>query len=325
MNAWSQLRHLPRTVLVAAVFLCAFGNATLAQADTVAVQFDWSGVDGAMRQRIADLQASGALPVPLIFVRGRPVGMLGDPIEIDRDAMPETMDVGISSLQERPLYSVALPAGASAGEAQVTWSRLVAHDHAMPDKLTLVLEGVTEPTGVPITVADGVATISLPPQAYLMLADAVGAQQHLTRWLTWAGVDVYQRDPANGATMAPIFTIFGTPGDVLRAQRQGDLSQPYAKNIDANWLGDQWRNFFLPEPPTMLLIRSSPSAAEVHIAGVKQSATTEAIFPVLRSLWPEIFIRKEAYRPCQVDPQKVVPPNRTGEPSIFVCKLQKMK
>lgn len=294
-----------------------------AYAETISIGFDWTGITAADRDRILALQENGRLPVPLIFIQGKPVGMVGDSFELDTIGDSVTIDIGISNLLERPLYSIQLPIGANpAASVTVTSTQLAAYGKPEAGKLPLILEGTGDQAVMLVTSEAGGRGVNLPVKTYLALADIVTAQDHDTQWLEWSGVDMYQRDATTGDPITPIFATFGTPKNVITAERNGELKQPYAKNIDVNWMTNQWRNL-MPDLPEPLMLKSVPSAAEIHVSGVKQSLPTESTIPVVRYLWPEVFIRKDKYLPCQVDPLKVVPPLRTGEPSVFTCKLKK--
>ena len=323
----SQIPHLsrPASFLRGALLLC-FGWIALldtARAEEFSIQFDWTAVPAAEQSKILALQESGRLPVPLIFVDGKPVGMVGDSFELATVGDTDTVDVGISNLLERPLYSILVPIGENpAASATVTSTDLGAYGKAMTGKLSLILEGTADVI-VPLTIhEDGTRIINLPPQPYIALADTVKAQDGGKQWLDWAGVELYQQDAATGDTVSPVFAVLGPLKDVILAERAGNLAQPYAKNVDVNWMTDQFR-ILMPDQPEPLLLKSIPSSAEIHISGIKQPEPTESTIPVVRYLWPEVFIRKDKYLPCQVDPLKVIPPLKSGEPSVFTCKLKK--
>jgi glutaredoxin len=328
------MRHTPNQIpllsrhakfLRSALLLCIAWIALLdtAQAEEISIQFDWTSVPAAEQSKILALQESGRLPVPLIYIDGRPIGMVGDSFELATVGESATVDVGVSNLLERPLYSILVPTGESpAASATVTSTDLGAYGKTMTGKLSLILEGTAD-VNVPLTIhEDGTRTINLPPQTYLALADIVKAQDDGKQWLEWTGVELYQQDAATGETVRPVFAVIGPLKDVILAERAGNLAQPYAKNVDVNWMTDQFR-MLVPDQAEPLLLKSIPSSAEIHISGVKQSEPTESTFPVVRYLWSEVFIRKDKYLPCQVDPLKVVPPLKSGDPSTFTCKLKK--
>jgi hypothetical protein len=288
--------------------------------DVVRVLLDWSAEPDGAEQTAIYLQQQSLTPIPMVFIERKPVALLGDSFELPDSPSPIQIDIGIKTFRERPLYSLTWTGSASSLEVSV--ASLAKYQPITKDP-ALLLEDVKKQKAQVVSEADGTKTINLPanPYASIIHLTLVTVKTH-----DWSKDDayfmVYQRDPASGKSLKPIFdtaTFNSEPSSTKAAVEE--LGGPYQTNVDVKWF-DQFLDPLKGQKPEPLFLISTPTKAQIVVSGVVQADATNTTIYALRSLWPEIFVRREGYRHCQVDPA-LVKPAGPGSPASFECKLKK--
>ena len=288
--------------------------------DVVRVLLDWSAEPDGAEETAIYLQQQSLTPIPMVFVERKPVALLGDSFELPDSPSPIQIDIGVKTFRERPLYSLRWTDSSSYLEASI--ASLEKYEFITKDP-ALLLDEVKKQKAEVISDASGTKTIKLPAKPYASII-------HLTlatvKTHDWSKDDayfmVYQRDPVSGKSLTPIFDTATFSNDPSSAEAAvEELGGPYQANVDVSWF-DQFLEPLKGQKPEPLLLISTPTKAQIVVSGVVQANATNTTIYALRSLWPEIFVRREGYRHCQVDPA-LVKPAGPGSSASFECKLKK--
>ena len=317
-----------RLVSYAIALFLSFGAAEAAE---LPITLDFDSSNSPDQQMVNALQGRGKLPLPLVTIGGKVVGLVPGVVYLSTDSGTTRIDIGVTQIIDQTLYTIQLVRQETG--AFTTTITYPAITEPSPDQLAaagqpaLRLGPAVVAAGPTVSGPD--QTIALPLVPYATLAQFVSLNNrdlrndrqipvvHTTG--TLKNVALYP-EFTEGSKEPYAFYSYRAYGSVAATP---ELLDHYETHFDSDWVATIWHNPLEIPRAEPLELRSIPDKAAVFVNGASQDEETETVVRAPHDLWSTIVLRKAAYRDCVVAVDKIATSANSDEPPTFTCRLQR--